>query len=399
MAKVSHIQTSFKGGEVSPRMKGRPDTAIYQNGAERIENGIVLVHGGIDRRDGLRFCAEAKQGGDYPAFVIRYVFNRDQAYVLEFGHLYVRFYDVDGSVLVDEASATLEIASPFTAEQLADVSYSQGGDTLFLYHPDVPTQRLRRLSATVWAIDPVPWVAEPFAEVGHRPTSKLSIDDPSVGAGRTFTTIAASVPDAPTNVTAVPMNGAARVSFDPPANDGGDDIISYTVTSNPGGFTSTGSGTTQTMLGLTNNTAYTFTVVATNSAGSSVASSASSAVTPLASLASPTITVTASPLNQYLAVGNGLVRFLTGPTASATSGAGPFTYAWAKVSGSPGISIDIANTTATDFRSTGTNTTNTAVFEVTATDSLGSTGSVRVNVSVKHGNEFGGGPGPITIEP
>jgi uncharacterized protein (TIGR02145 family) len=89
-----------------------------------------------------------------------------------------------------------------------------------------------------------------------------------------------STPGAPTAVIATAGNASASIAFLAPSNNGGSMITGYTVTSNPGGITGTGSGSPITVTGLTNGTSYTFTVVATNSVGSSVASSASTAVTP-----------------------------------------------------------------------------------------------------------------------
>src|SRR5664280_101094 len=57
-------------------------------------------------------------------------------------------------------------------------------------------------------------------------------------------------------------------------------IRDSTVTSNTGNFTGTGSASPITVTGLTNGTAYTFTVVATNANGPSSASSASNSVRP-----------------------------------------------------------------------------------------------------------------------
>ena len=89
-----------------------------------------------------------------------------------------------------------------------------------------------------------------------------------------------TVPNAPTGVTAVKGNAQAVVSFTAPSDTGGSVITSYTVTSSTGGITATGSASPITITGLTNGTAYTFTVTATNAIGTSVASSASNSVTP-----------------------------------------------------------------------------------------------------------------------
>lgn len=119
-----------------------------------------------------------------------------------------------------------------------------------------------------------------------------------------------TVPGAPTAVSAVEGDTEATISFTPPTNDGGSAIISYTVTSSPDGITATGSASPITVTGLTNGTAYTFTVVATNQVGSSASSSASNSVIP-----SPAISFRAgsgtwiAPAGvesvQYLLVGGG----------------------------------------------------------------------------------------------
>jgi len=85
---------------------------------------------------------------------------------------------------------------------------------------------------------------------------------------------AATAPGAPTGVSVaagVTAGITASVSFTAPASNGGSPITSYTVTANPGGIWATGTTSPVALSGLTPQTAYTFSVVATNSVGNSPA--------------------------------------------------------------------------------------------------------------------------------
>jgi uncharacterized repeat protein (TIGR03803 family) len=90
----------------------------------------------------------------------------------------------------------------------------------------------------------------------------------------------AVVPGAPTIGTATAGNALAKVSFTAPASNGGSAITSYTVTSSPGGIKAKGHASPITVKGLTNGTAYTFTVTATNKMGAGDPSGPSNQVTP-----------------------------------------------------------------------------------------------------------------------
>jgi outer membrane protein OmpA-like peptidoglycan-associated protein len=105
------------------------------------------------------------------------------------------------------------------------------------------------------------------------------------------TVLIAAAPDAPTNVGAVRGNGSATVSFTAPAANGSP-ITGYTVTTSPGGTTQNCPASPCAITGLSNGTAYTFSLHATNLAGDGPESASAGPVTP-ATVPDPPTTVSA----------------------------------------------------------------------------------------------------------
>ena len=96
-AKVTSAQTNFTKGEFSPLLLGRIDIAAYGNGAKKIENFLIHNAGGAVRRPGSKYVAEVKDSTKSTR-LIDFQFSTDQAYILELGELYIRFYTDQGQV-------------------------------------------------------------------------------------------------------------------------------------------------------------------------------------------------------------------------------------------------------------------------------------------------------------
>ena len=164
---------------------------------------------------------------------------------------------------------------------------------------------------------------------------------PSVSSSSVTPVAPATAPSAPTGITADPGNASATVTWTavPPGSIGAASITNYTVTAYTGTTVAktvdAGTATTATVSPLTNGTAYTFKVTATNSANlPSVPSVSSSSVTPNIAPGSPTISGTALDSS---------VRITwTAPTAN---GGSPIT-GYSVMSGSGTILQDISGSDA-----------------------------------------------------
>jgi len=129
MARVSTIVTNFQAGEFSPRLEGRIDLQKYNSGAQKLENMLIFPQGGITRRPGTKYAGTSKDGGKVR--LIDFQFSDEQAYVLEFGANYIRFFK-DGGLLT-EATETISGATQANPVVLTITGHSlSNGDRIFV---------------------------------------------------------------------------------------------------------------------------------------------------------------------------------------------------------------------------------------------------------------------------
>lgn len=130
IADIKGFWRSFSAGEIAPEVYSRIDLDAVQTGLALCKNYEVRPHGPIVNRAGFDYVLEAKFSSRQTR-VVPFVRSQTQTFVLEFGHLYVRFHTNDGTVVESSlAISTVTQANPGVFTSAAH-GYSNG-QTVFL---------------------------------------------------------------------------------------------------------------------------------------------------------------------------------------------------------------------------------------------------------------------------
>lgn len=97
MGKNAPALSSFNAGELSPDFAGRVDNEKYAVGCDTLQNFIPRVQGPARRRPGGRMVTSVKTSSQR-TWLRKFVFSQGQAYLIEFGAGYCRFYTNHGQV-------------------------------------------------------------------------------------------------------------------------------------------------------------------------------------------------------------------------------------------------------------------------------------------------------------
>lgn len=191
---IRTMQYSFNGGEASPQLDGRADHQRYFTSLKECLNFQTLPKGGVRRRYGTESIAEAKFSAKKHR-MIKFEFSITQAYALEVGEQYIRFYK-NGARVENPPGTPVEVSTPYLEADLFTIQTQvQSADILWFVHPSYPVKQLLRFSDTNWqfrdqAFSPPPSVEEDVIGGNTLTLGALS------GNGVTFTADAAIFLDA-----------------------------------------------------------------------------------------------------------------------------------------------------------------------------------------------------------
>lgn len=183
---IHAIQTNFTGGEQSPRTRYRIDVDKHNNGCKAIKNCIPYIHGSARSTYGRRLASSELTGsvGNIKLFPFKY--SETDALMLQLSASIVRFFDQNGDVVESGGSEYQITTLPYNDDEIAEVNIKARKNTILLFHPSHPIQRLRRYSNTEWVHDAYPLDPAPFFEIGHNPSTTITLSG-ITGSGITVT--------------------------------------------------------------------------------------------------------------------------------------------------------------------------------------------------------------------
>jgi len=230
----SALYSSWAKGELSPQLIGRSDVEQYATAAKEMTNCLVRPYGNVLNKPGSQYLAPTKYQ-DKNTRLLEFVFSETDAYVIEMGEYYFRFFKNTAKVLIDGPAgwitATPYIVGDFVTESaleyyciedhtsgtfavdlaankwvlqsvyeaphvypesvLRGVQYVQNKDVTWMVQGDYPVNKLSRYAPDDWSFGEVDILGGPFIDDNTDDTATLN---PSATTGSITVTAVGHTP-------------------------------------------------------------------------------------------------------------------------------------------------------------------------------------------------------------
>jgi hypothetical protein len=189
------LTSNFNGGEISPRMEGRTDTAVYQIALAEMVNFAPSVEGPAVKVPGFRYIRAAAAASTW---LSPFVMGRLQAYVIEWLEGKLRFFTNGGRIEADP-DTPYEVTVPYAAAEAPFVSTQQSYDRLYLAHRAHALASLTRLTGSTFAWAALTLEGGPFGDPNSDQAQTIAFSassgtvtgyaNPAMAAARPFTAL------------------------------------------------------------------------------------------------------------------------------------------------------------------------------------------------------------------
>jgi len=154
VARPGRMQSAFTAGELGPYLYDRTQLKYFSTGLQHAENIVVIPQGGFRLRDGLRLVGDL--AGDAEKLFPFHASN-GATFDLVFGGDTCEVWSATAAI------TTLTITG--LSDVVAEVTYAQRADTMFLFHENLRSKRVI-VSDAGWAVDNLPYQGLPNYDYG-----------------------------------------------------------------------------------------------------------------------------------------------------------------------------------------------------------------------------------------
>lgn len=189
---VHALQSDFSRGALTPLLYGRHDKKgeFFGKAIAESKNFLILKYGILRRRSGTRFLGETKFANRVAVFR-PFKFSATQAFFLEIGHQYIRFWTTDGEQILSGPNP-YEVVTTYVEADVPRIQIAQSGDTIFFAHPNYPPKKLQRITNTNWSFSDVDFVDGPWLPLNDTTVTCDPASNPTVGGSQVLTFSSAS---------------------------------------------------------------------------------------------------------------------------------------------------------------------------------------------------------------